>query len=197
MRHETTNKDRIIVHTSAHAYCDNTSNLVIQIMPVIYTADDILEYGLEIVGFAIHRQEQVCRKTQLERFASHYGSKPVVYSEMWEDFQTTPIEAARIQRKDLNLDYFLMALTFLKCYPTESQLAGTFKVSEKTARSWVRFYVHKIQALKPQKVCISMDVRFLDRKIAAHLNISYWLHHSRFTSQKILLANRSIISFVQ
>ena len=119
---------------------------------IIYTADDILELGLSIAGFPTRRQ-QVCRKTLIARFVGHYGAKPIVYSELWEDFQTTEIAAARIQEKDLVLDYYFMTLAFLKSYLTESQLSGMFKVSEKTARNWIRFYFDKIQALKAQKVC--------------------------------------------
>lgn len=118
---------------------------------IIHTPDELLEFGLNIAGFPIQRQ-QVCRKTLIARFVGHYGAKPVAYSMLWEDFQTTTIAAARIQEKDLSLDYYFMTLAFLKSYLTESQLSGMFKVSEKTARTWIRFYVHKIQALKPQKI---------------------------------------------
>ena len=118
---------------------------------IIYTPDQILELGLIVAGFPVGRQ-QVSRKTQIARFVGNYGAKPVVYGEIWEDFQTTAILAARINEKDLVLDYFFMTLAFLKSYMTESQLSGMFKVSEKTARTWIRFYINKLQALKPQKV---------------------------------------------
>jgi hypothetical protein len=118
---------------------------------IIHTPDELLEYGLTLAGFPIRRQ-QICRKALIARFVGCYGAKPVVYSALWEDFQTTTIAAARIQEKDLSLDYYFMTLAFLKSYLTESQLSGMFNVSEKTARTWVRFYVNKIQALKPQKV---------------------------------------------
>jgi hypothetical protein len=123
------------------------------VLPVIYTADEILEKGLKIVGFPLRRQ-QVNRMTQIERFVGHFGSKPVVYAEIWEALQTTAIEDARIDDKDLHIKYFFMTLAFLKSYLTESQLSGTYRIDEKTARTWVRFYIKKIQALKPSKVSV-------------------------------------------
>jgi DDE superfamily endonuclease len=53
-----------------------------------------------------------------------------------------------------------MTLHFLKCYPTELQLAGIFGINEKSARKWVRFYVKKIQALKAKKVCCQCFILF-------------------------------------
>jgi hypothetical protein len=43
-----------------------------------------------------------------------------------------------------------MAFHFLKCYPTENQLAGLFQICEKTARKWGWFYAEKMQALKQE-----------------------------------------------
>lgn len=140
---------------------------------IIHTPDELLEFGLLIAGFSIQRQ-QVCRKTLIARFVGHYGAKPVVYSELWEDFQTTTIAAARIQEKDLSLNYFFMTLVFLKSYLTESQLSGMFRVSEKTARTWIRFYVAKIQALKPQKVQFHLSLCD-ELKSYTHFSITIFL----------------------
>jgi len=79
-------------------------------------------------------------------------SNPIVYAQIWEDLQTMEIPEARIDKKTMDLNYFLMGLRFLKRYPTECELAGTFKICEKTARTWAWFYAQKIQALKGQKV---------------------------------------------
>jgi hypothetical protein len=57
--------------------------------------------------------------------------------------QTTRTDDACVARKDLSSKYFLMTLHFLKCYPTELQLAGIFGINEKLARKLVRFYVKK------------------------------------------------------
>ena len=119
---------------------------------VILTADQILRTGLLVVGFSDRRIQNVERAKSLERFRTAYGSNPIVYAQIWEDLQTTEIPEARIDKKTMDLNYFLMWLRFLKRYPTECELAGTFKICEKTARTWAWFYAQKIQALKGQKV---------------------------------------------
>lgn len=116
------------------------------------TEERILEEGLLYAGFD-HARQNVSHETSMLRFKGFYGSSPIVCKKIWNEFQTTPVVNARIERKQLRLDYFLMSMYFLKCYPTELQLSGMFKVSEKTARRWIRFYLQKIQALKSQKVC--------------------------------------------
>lgn len=120
----------------------------------VVTPDELLWRGLVSVGFTGASILRVKRSTRLERFRSHFGSNPNVYSEMWEDLQTTPIPEARITTDAVfvNLDSFLLALYFLKCYPTEAQLAATFKVCERTARKCYRFFSKKMQALKAAKV---------------------------------------------
>ena len=51
-----------------------------------------------------------------------------------------------------NPRYLLLALNWLKQYPTLSNLAGSFNVTEKTAGVWAHYYVKKIQALKTTKI---------------------------------------------
>jgi hypothetical protein len=95
-------------------------------MSVIFTADEILARGLSLVGYNRSRQENVSRDTNLKRFRSHYGSNPIVYAQIWEDLQTTEMEEAKISGAAANtgLDYFLMSIHFLKCYPTTEQQAS-------------------------------------------------------------------------
>jgi hypothetical protein len=42
----------------------------------------------------------------------------------------------------------MMAIHWLSTYKTEEQIAGNFKVVEKTVQKWTWFYTQKIQALK-------------------------------------------------
>ena len=121
---------------------------------LILTADDMLRKGLELGGFDRSRQKKVRRAQNLERFRALYGSNPVVYAEIFEDLQTTEIAEARVDSDMICVDSFLMALHFLKCYPTENQLSGLFQICEKSARKWAWFYAKKIQALKQQKVSL-------------------------------------------
>lgn len=121
---------------------------------LILTADDMLQKGLELGGFDRYRQKNVRRAQNLERFRALYGSNPVVYAEIFEDLQTTQIAEAWVDSDMLCVDSFLMALHFLKCYPTENQLSGLFQICEKSTRKWAWFYAKKIQALKTQKVSL-------------------------------------------
>ena len=102
-------------------------------MVVVLTADELLRKGLELVGFDRSCQQRVCRANNLKRFKGHYRSNPVVYAQIWEDLQQMP-EALEDTWK-MDPDSFLMALHFLKRYPTEHEQSGIFKICEKTARS--------------------------------------------------------------
>jgi hypothetical protein len=117
---------------------------------VAVTPKEWLELGLNIVGFGPIRQNRL-HATNVERFVAHFGASPESHSAMFSDLQTTQIlEAARIAKP--YVFHFLMAMYWLKNYPSESVIAGTFKVDEKTVRTQVWKYVLAIQALKEQKV---------------------------------------------
>jgi hypothetical protein len=77
-----------------------------------------------------------------------------VYAEIFEDLQMTEIDEARVDAETLCVDSFLLALHFIKCYHTENQMSGLFKICERTVRKWAWFYAKKIQALKQQKVSL-------------------------------------------
>jgi hypothetical protein len=119
---------------------------------LILTADEFLLKGLELGGFDIRRQGRVSQKTNLERFKGLYGSNPIVYAQMWEDLQTTDIAESRLKANELCVTRFLCSINFLKCYQSESERAGKFKICEKTARKWTWIYLKKIQGLKKAKV---------------------------------------------
>ena len=108
-----------------------------------------LNLGLEIVGFCPGRQN-ICLKTKLECFRTHFGVSPETLQAIFIDMQTTKITTACIPKPDAF--YFLMAFHWLKIYPTEAQCAATFKCDEKTIHGKVWKYVRAIQALKGQKV---------------------------------------------
>jgi len=120
--------------------------------PTIYTPDEIMATGLELAGFDRHRRK-VARATNLDRFRSAYGSDPVVVACVWEDLLTTSNAEARIDRKAAkHVDRFLLAMHFLKIYPTERREAGIFGIDEDTCRLWRWYFVEKIQALKKEKI---------------------------------------------
>jgi hypothetical protein len=132
------------------------------------TADEVMNIGLQYVGYN-HQQLQCCRSTLLSRFRSHYGSNPIVYSEIFEDLQTTILPNARIEGSQICLKRFLMAIHFLQCYSTEHEISAKFGFDEKTARKWIKFFVLKVHALKPQKVCSDSQNPYFT-KFSQHTN---------------------------
>lgn len=130
---------------------------------VLYTADEVLEDGLLLYGFSKARQQRVKRDTNLELFRSRFGIHPVVVAQVWEDFQTTNIPAARIDtpKGNVSLASFLHTLCFLKTYPTENNRRGDTGLCRTTARKWGWYFVERMVALKADKV--SVDVFTTDR----------------------------------
>jgi hypothetical protein len=120
--------------------------------PFVHTIDEFLEWGLAFVGLPRNKQQNMGRVALLEKFRAHYGVNPNVCGELFVDLQTTDVDDARIDPDDISVKYFLMSIHFLKCYPTESQLACMFGPTEKTCRTWIKFYVERIQSLKVEKV---------------------------------------------
>jgi DDE superfamily endonuclease len=122
---------------------------------LILTDDEVLTRGLHLVGFG-DRQARANKETNLERFTAHFGSKPQVCAQIWEDLQTTNIEAARVSGNakalDKAFDYFMAALHFLTTYPTEKQRSGIFKRCERTSRDWGWTSIQKLSALKEAKI---------------------------------------------
>ena len=116
---------------------------------ILLTADEMLEFGLELAGDKVSNSNKVNDR----RFRALYGSASVVCSVIWEALQTTAILEARIEprsRKDLK--YFMVAMYFLKVYPTENVIHTAFKLDEKTIRTHSWFYAKKLRALQDDKV---------------------------------------------
>ena len=109
----------------------------------ILTADEVLQFGLELVGYQVKRQVRIKRCTRIRRFKSHFGSDPLIISVAWENLQTTLVYAAWIpyeQNKMQNFKDFMMTQYYLKGYPVEESVASRFQVHEQTARKWIGFY---------------------------------------------------------
>lgn len=121
-------------------------------MVFIAMQETVLVRGLELVGYNECRQANVAKTTNIKLFVENYGSHPSVYAAIFNDLQTTDVAEARITGKEVSLDYFLMAIHYLKCNGTEGQRAGPFRVCKETLRTWSWFYIQKIQALKKAKV---------------------------------------------
>ena len=121
----------------------------------IITPDQMLQTGLMLIGFKPCTVQKVSRSTNLKRFRAHYGSNPIVYANIWEDLCSSnnpDVQIDHTSNGDVDISLFLMSIYFLRCYPTETCLAATFGICEKTARKWSWFFAGKIQALKTEKV---------------------------------------------
>jgi hypothetical protein len=65
-------------------------------------------------------------------FAAHFGPSPDVVTALWTNLNTTKVAGARIDPKKHQLKDFLVALQWLKVYPTERERKLQSKL-EKTA----------------------------------------------------------------
>lgn len=126
---------------------------------LIYTSDQVLSYGLSLVGFDSIRQSRQKKATNIEDFKAHYGVHPFVIASIWEQLQKTPVANARIYPTPrwvtngmVTLKNFLHTFHFLKRYQTESERKGVTGHCKTTLRVWCWFFVEKIRALEVIKV---------------------------------------------
>ena len=120
-----------------------------------FTKEEFLYLGLYLAGFTELQINNTNDKTNNERFVSWYFANPTMCSKIFEDLQTTNIEAAKLE--DPTPKNLLLALYFLKRYPTKSQLAAFNKSTEKTALKWAWIYCEKLQAMKEAKIVWLFD----------------------------------------
>ena len=111
---------------------------------------DFLLMGL---GYAGHTQRSINRTKydrNVEYFEAKYYVCPKTCQDLFRDLQSTNIEGPNIGKP--KPQHLLMALYYLKVYPTEKNFGGYFHVSEKTAKKWAIIYVQRIQALESLKI---------------------------------------------
>lgn len=112
----------------------------------------ILRRGLRMVGLSKHRIKTWRMRSLVHQFKIHFGAHPKVYKEIWISLQTTAVNRARVPRAKLDLDYFLMAIYFLRVYPTQEEMVPKFDLCRETIDTWLWYYLEKIQALKEEKI---------------------------------------------
>jgi len=113
-----------------------------------YTADQFLQLGLELMDLTVGNVLRSNRN--LERFLSIFGTPPEAMVPLWSDLQTAHIAAAHVDC--INFKNFMMTFNWLKSYKLLPEMVASFHVCEDTVRTWVWFYVKKIQALKEVKI---------------------------------------------
>ena len=118
---------------------------------VVYTPNEILKKGLILAGYKMKSVSKVKKATNLERFQSHYGANPEVLAHIWEDIQRETDPDLFIPRNSLNLDYFFMAIHFLKRYPEEREREAQYGWHRDTCQDWSWYYIKRIKALKKHK----------------------------------------------
>lgn len=124
----------------------------------VITPDTILDRGLEI-SYPHHDEKKryrVRRSTQLERFASYYGSRNIeAYCQTYLDLQVTDIDEARMEPMDdpdKNLTRFMWAINFLSNYQTSNKIVGDFGVCVTTGKTWIWIFIEKIHGLYAAKI---------------------------------------------
>lgn len=123
---------------------------------LIVTDDEIMNVGLSLMRYSDEKIGRVDIKENLLRFCSLFGLTPIACAQLWEALQVTDLEDARVEgtlaQLEKYLRLFLMALHWLKCYPTEAQREALFQLNPKTCREWGWYFVDKIAALQEEKV---------------------------------------------
>jgi hypothetical protein len=106
------------------------------IVPV--TGSKFLALGLDIAGF---KNWKMCNEnTNMQRFQGFFEAKPEACAAIWLDLQTTFNQEGRIESNAKPL-HLLLALRYLRAYPTELELSATFHMSENSVRKWVEIFV--------------------------------------------------------
>jgi DDE superfamily endonuclease len=112
---------------------------------------EILILGLALCGFSNKRVERTHELMCLERFKDSYYACPQTVRDVYRDIQN-PLLAGCKHIVKPNPSYLLLALRFLKKYPSKYDLAGMGGCTEKTALERVWSYMGAIQAIKEHKI---------------------------------------------
>ena len=124
-------------------------------MRLAFSQDDFLKLGLTHLGFSERTINNTCNMTNVDRFRDGFYADPTTCQAIFYDIQESGARA--------NPKHLLLALYYLKRYPSKHGLAAFLDETEKTGLKWVHAYVAKIQALKERKVrvvCKSIQSSF-------------------------------------
>lgn len=92
----------------------------------IYTIREMLEIGLKLLRWEEHQLKRVGYDSKVTRYRGHFGANPGVYAQLWEDLQTTTLDAARVDPSRRCIKIFHATLHFLYRYPTEIERERTW-----------------------------------------------------------------------
>ena len=84
---------------------------------------DVLQRGLDIMGFDLNDQARVNETENHKRFNKFFGCQPQVFAALWEALQRTELNEARLlSNKDEDFRKFMITMYYLKNYPLEVEL---------------------------------------------------------------------------
>jgi hypothetical protein len=114
--------------------------------------EEVLERGLRLLGVTPEERNRRKYWTNELDFVAHFGPSPDVVAALWTNLCTTQVAAAKIDPRKHRLKDFLVALHWLKVYPTERERKIAIKVGKNSGRKWSWLYVRKIAALKDEVI---------------------------------------------
>ena len=97
---------------------------------VHFASEEFMVVGLQLCGFSQQTIGRNCYNTNLERFKDSYYVTPTVCSLVFQDIQRDDIPN-KIYKP--NPKYLLLALRYLKKYPTKHEMAGFLDCCGNTA----------------------------------------------------------------
>ena len=112
------------------------------------TPAQMLEIGLKRLGFSDKEIQRRSEVTNTDDFAGSFGPSPTVAADLWQRLITTTNPIAKIDPTKHFVNDFLVALHWLRKYPTGLDFKVNLKIGPKTGRKWAWFYTRKIAALK-------------------------------------------------
>ena len=121
-------------------------------MAIIRLSDnDFLRLGLRHSGFSNKTIDHVRNTTNVVRFMDKFYVTPQTCSKIFDDVQLIENCGDDAIQKAKPL-YLLMALCYLKKYPTKHELAGFADCCEDTALAQSKRYAKAITALQSKKI---------------------------------------------
>jgi hypothetical protein len=117
-----------------------------------YSTNEVLSEGMDLINLSERRKNHWSTKSLIQQFKVHFGSHPRVYKYIFIDLQRSTNPDARIEPGRVKIKYFLMALYFLRLYPTQLEMVVTFDRCRETIDDWLWYYLRRLQALKDEVI---------------------------------------------
>ena len=114
-----------------------------------FSKEEFLLLGLQLCGFSDRTINRNSDTTNGDRFRDSYYVTPSVCEILFGDIQRED-NPSRITKP--NPKYLLLALRYLKKYPTKHEMAGFIDASPNTVMEKARLYVHAIHGMKDFKI---------------------------------------------